>query len=192
LPSHDFPVCLPAEQVLAPQVFSAPGSAQAPLPSQVPVHAPLVLALPRQPFSGLVSAACGVQVPALPVTLQLWHSPSHEVPQHTPSAQIPLAHSLAATHGLPLASPLGLPPVPPLAPASPPVPEAPPVPPAPPVLVAPLPPLAELPPPSAALAARGGGAARGVIVGRVEIVAARAADGSGDEQREETGNDVIA
>jgi hypothetical protein len=46
--------------------------------------------------------ATGLQVPALPATLQASQEPPHAVLQHTPSTQLPLPHWLAALHVPPL------------------------------------------------------------------------------------------
>jgi hypothetical protein len=77
---------------------------------QVPLfeQSPLSGSVATQRFFGSEPpAVTGEQVPTLPVTLQLWHTPAlpaaseHALSQQTPSVQKPLEHSVAAPHACP-------------------------------------------------------------------------------------------
>ena len=59
---------------------------------------------PLQTFAGLVSSieTRTVQVPAVPIALQVRHAAVHALSQHTPSAQKPLTQSAASAHVCPL------------------------------------------------------------------------------------------
>jgi hypothetical protein len=68
---------------------------QAPAPLQVPSNPHGDLATQR-PCGSVAPTATGAQAPAIPATLQAAQVPHDGDPQHTPSTQLPLAHSLAA------------------------------------------------------------------------------------------------
>jgi hypothetical protein len=83
-----------------PQAFEAGCCWQAP-DTQTPVlpHSPLI----GQRLCGSAELlATFAQVP-LPLTLHDWHVPQLEVVQQTPSVQLPLVHSLAASQVAPFA-----------------------------------------------------------------------------------------
>jgi hypothetical protein len=62
----------------------------APAPSQaIPEPAQVSSGAPR---------GTALHVPALPATSHAWQLPPQALPQQTPSAQMPLAHSFAAVH----------------------------------------------------------------------------------------------
>ena len=77
-----------------------PGNTQAPTPSQVDWHGGVPL---LQSPSGSVPMGKGLQVPPLPASLHETQAPVQALPQHTPSAQNPLAHAVALVQAPPLA-----------------------------------------------------------------------------------------
>jgi hypothetical protein len=68
---------------------------QFPLPSQASVVVQLAA-------GSSVPAVSIVQVPVLPTTSHARHAPTHAESQHTPSTQLPLAHSRAAPQVVPV------------------------------------------------------------------------------------------
>ncbi len=83
---------------------------QAPAPLQLPSVPQLATPLSAHWISGSSPAGTLVQVPTLPVRLQTWQVLEHGLPQQTPCAQMPDAHSApvtqAAAMGLPTHRPL--------------------------------------------------------------------------------------
>src|SRR5438309_2134241 len=69
-------------QTFAPQIFSEPGKAQAPVPLQVPAQVPSLQSRRRSCPSGTL-----VQVPVWLGTLQAMQGPRHSFWQQTPSTQ---------------------------------------------------------------------------------------------------------
>jgi len=69
----------------------------------LPLHAP-----PQHSSSGSLSLPMFPHVPLLPLpffaAVQAWHVPRHQLSQHTPSAQNPDAHCVAAVHAVPFAA----------------------------------------------------------------------------------------
>lgn len=74
------------------------------VPEHVVLHAPVALQTywPHA-FSTSVPAARLVHVPTVPARLQAWQPLVHDVLQHTPSTQLPDAHSQVLVHVLPSA-----------------------------------------------------------------------------------------
>ena len=105
-PSHAYPVCVPFEHVLVPQLVPLGYSLQA---DEMPLHTPF-FPHPVDPSSG--HSFCGSrlpmmspQVPSVPspfnTAVQASQIPAHAVLQHTPSTQLPLAHCDARVHSAP-------------------------------------------------------------------------------------------
>ena len=99
----------PAEQLAPLQPVLVDQARQAPAPSQVPSleqsPADTLLATQR-PLGSALPEPTGKQVPALPASLQLLHSPAeasslHALSQHTPSVQKPLTHWLPVVQAVP-------------------------------------------------------------------------------------------
>ena len=77
-------------------VVSGPHLLHAPLPSQVPLFPQACMSLAGQLFSlSATPAGTLLQTPTLPGTLQARHTPVQASSQHTPSAQLLLAQSVA-------------------------------------------------------------------------------------------------
>jgi hypothetical protein len=93
-------------QLPGPHVFSGPLANAAHLVRSFdPSHASAAQTLPPSAHAGLPARGApstGEQVPSAPGTLQASHWPAQDVSQHTPSAQMPVAHSLLVLHVLPL------------------------------------------------------------------------------------------
>ncbi len=79
-------------QLAAPQLVPALVLRQAPAPLQVPSN-PQGGAATQRWCGSAAPRATGPQVPALPVRLQTWQLSQLALEQHTPSTQLPLAHS---------------------------------------------------------------------------------------------------
>jgi hypothetical protein len=56
----------------------------------------------QRPAGSPVPAGTGVHIPRLPTTAQDMQVPLQAVAQHTPSVQIPLAHSSLPPHAVPI------------------------------------------------------------------------------------------
>src|SRR4051812_8973929 len=108
------PVQAPADSIVLPE--QTPGRQrtpagymrQPPLPSQVPSK----LQVSASPLAQVMSswpAGVGLHMPSLPGTAQLWQTPPHAVLQQTPSTQLRLLHSSAATQAAPIGSVNGAP-----------------------------------------------------------------------------------
>jgi len=92
----------PSLQVSSPQVKPGAYVSQAPVPSQRPSVPQLACPLSTQIARGSLPAlATLVQRPRLPCSAQLRQAPSQVVSQHTPSTQLPEAHSVPAMHTSP-------------------------------------------------------------------------------------------
>jgi hypothetical protein len=97
-------VTLFPEQLVAPQLVPAGTSAHAPVLVQAAICPQTLVVSFVQRLFGLVPALAGPHEPsAIPDCLlaaaQAWQMPEHAMSQQTPSAQSPLAHSMAAEHG---------------------------------------------------------------------------------------------
>jgi hypothetical protein len=79
----------------APQIVPAGIGRHAPVPSHTPLK-PQGGAEGQPPCGSIAPAGTGVQLPALPVTLQDRQVAQLADEQHTPSTQLPLSHSLPA------------------------------------------------------------------------------------------------
>jgi hypothetical protein len=97
-------VAVPEAHEAARHAVVAPGYAHAVIdvPLQVPPHgaAPAPAHGARAPTGAPTTAE---QVPTFPATLHAWHCPPHAALQHTPSTQLPFAHSPAAAQAAPFA-----------------------------------------------------------------------------------------
>ena len=106
-PSHDWPVCQPLLQVVAPHAVPCGCSAQAPAPLHVPMVLQVVDAVLAHSFCGSVALAIGPHTPLFPepliAALQAVHGPVHAVSQQKPSTQLPEAHCVPVVHAAPLA-----------------------------------------------------------------------------------------
>jgi hypothetical protein len=98
-------VATPPVHAAGAHTVPAAKRAQAPLPSQVPVVPQVEGALVAQVSCGSEPAITGPQAPFAPCPLaaaeQAWQAPVQAASQHTPSAQKPDVHSVAAAHGEP-------------------------------------------------------------------------------------------
>jgi hypothetical protein len=82
--------------VPATQWRHAPAPSQAPSVPQVAAGVAL-----QRPWGSAPPAATLVHAPTKPGTLQAWQLPQADDPQQTPSVQLPLLHSVPATHSAP-------------------------------------------------------------------------------------------
>ncbi len=69
-----------------------------PIPIDPQAPAPLQVVAPRHSFAGSEPFAMLEHVPMEPALLHAWQVPLHTVLQHTPSTQLPLAHSAFSVH----------------------------------------------------------------------------------------------
>jgi hypothetical protein len=95
-------------QPISWQIVPAGYLSHAPVPSHMPVEPQVDAAATGHSSRGSVPTCALTQVPTVPWPAQVTHTPVQAAPQHTPSAQKPLAHSPAIAHedpsGLPGAS----------------------------------------------------------------------------------------
>lgn len=106
IPLHEDAVAAPAEQLVAHGVFAAQRE-QLPAPSHAPLRPQDAGDSGAHSAPGSVPTATGSQAPSAPApfsaAVHATHVPVQAVSQQTPSAQLPLWHSLAAPHASPSA-----------------------------------------------------------------------------------------
>ena len=104
-PLHmDAAVAVAPVHAAATQTVLAPQLRHAPPPSQTPSLPHVDCAVAEHMPRGLVPLPAGVHVPMLPTCAQVLQAPVQAVLQHTPSTQLPLAHTLPVVHAVPFVS----------------------------------------------------------------------------------------